>query len=118
MHIPVSGPVAALTVLIVFVQACGCMSALVGDVSYGNGMLAVRITENAGPSDGSIQVTVYRIQDLHQQEYTVIGGPITLKEGGNTIAFPAQIEPGQYKLYVYLIRNGERTTAVIRDITV
>ena len=87
-------------------------------MSYGNGTLAIRITENAGPSDGYMQVTVYRIQDLRQQEFTVIEGPVTLNEGESIISFPAQIGPGQYKLYVYLIQNGERKTAVIRDIVV
>ena len=61
---------------------------------------------------------MYRIQDLHQQEFAVIEGPVALREGENTISFPAQIGPGQYKLYVYVIQNGERKTAIIRDIVV
>ena len=76
------------------------------------------MTDTTGPSDGYMQVTVYRIQDLHQQEFTVIEGPVILNEGENTLFFPAQFGSGQYKLYVYLIQNGERKTAVIRDIVV
>ena len=109
---------ATTSVLIVVLLVCGCISVSVGDVSYGNGTLAIRVMDNAGPFDGYIQVTVYRIQNLHQQEFAVIEGPVTLNEGENTLFFPAQIGPGQYKLYVYLIQNGERKTAVIRDIVV
>jgi predicted PurR-regulated permease PerM len=118
MNARVSRPVATTSVLILVLLVCGCISVSVGDVSYGNGTLAIRVTDNTGPSDGYIQVTVYRIQDLHQQEFTVIEGPVILNKGENTIFFPAQIGSGQYKLYVYLIQNGERKTAVIRDIVV
>ena len=33
-------------------------------------------------------------------------------------SFPEHWNPGQYKLYIYLIQNGERKAAVIRDIVV
>jgi len=44
--------------------------------------------------------------------------PLTLHQGETIAVIPGTLEPGQYKLYIYLIQNGERRTATIRDIVV
>ena len=41
-----------------------------------------------------------------------------LNTGDNTVLIPVVLAPGNYKLKMYLIQNGERKTAVIRDIVV
>ena len=38
--------------------------------------------------------------------------------GTNSIVVPANLPAGNYKLYIYLIQDGERKSAVIRDIGV
>jgi hypothetical protein len=44
--------------------------------------------------------------------------PVNLKTGENRIFIPGNLKSGAYKLYVYIILNGDRQTAVIRDIVV
>jgi hypothetical protein len=43
---------------------------------------------------------------------------VKLKNGENTVKIPVSLQPGTYKLNIYLIQEGERKTAVIRDIVV
>jgi len=106
----------ALFILMVLVA--GCTSTGVGDVSYHNGSFWVNITSPSGPADAYVQVTVHRIKDLHQTEVAFFGTPVTLVQGENVISVPGEIAPGNYKIYVYVIQNNERRTAVIRDIVV
>jgi hypothetical protein len=53
-----------------------------------------------------------------QQEENVTMTPVKLESGNNTILIPGTFKPGTYKLYMYVLRNGDRETAVIRDIVV
>jgi len=113
----------ATVAVLVFVLAAlaisaGCSTTTIGDVSYAAKNLTAIITSGGPPSDAYIQVTVYRTTGLSQQEYTVVSTPVSLTNGTNRVTVPADLEPGNYKLYVYLIRNGERSSAVIRDIGV
>ena len=98
--------------------AAGCVSTRVGEAGYHNGTVSVAVTNPSGPADAYVQVTVNRIKDLRQEEMAVFGTPVTLAPGENWVAVPGQIGPGQYKLYIYVIQNGERRTAAIRDIVV
>jgi hypothetical protein len=108
--------------VIALVAACflaaGCISTTVGDASYRNETVFITITNPAGPADAYVQVTVNQVNNLHQEEVAVFGAPVNLTQGENMVSVPGQIGPGQYKLYVYVLQNGERKTAVIRDITV
>jgi hypothetical protein len=94
------------------------VSAGIGDAGYTGGRIYTNITNTGEPSGGYVQVTIYQIKDLHQQELTVVSSPVSLKTGENSIFYPVDLEPGEYKLYIYLIQNGERQTAVVRDIVV
>jgi hypothetical protein len=44
--------------------------------------------------------------------------PVMLNTGDNNVFIPLSLKPGKYKLNMYLIQDGERKTAVIRDIVV
>jgi hypothetical protein len=44
--------------------------------------------------------------------------PVRLNNGDNNVFIPLMLKPGTYKLNIYLIQDGERKTAVIRDIVV
>ena len=101
----------------------GCTSAGVGDVSYRISPLSspaasATITSPSGPADAYVQVTVYELKDLRQTEVAFFERPVTLVRGENIVSVPGEIGPGNYKMYVYIIQNNERTTAVIRDIVV
>jgi len=98
--------------------AAGCISTNVGEAGYRNGTISVAVTNPSGPAEAYVQVTVNQVTDLRQQEVAVFGSPVNLTPGENRIAIPGQIDPGEYKLYIYVIQNGERRTAVIRDIVV
>lgn len=102
--------------LAVFLAAC--VSTTFGDVGYSGNGLTLIVTHDGGPSEGYIQVTVYRISNNRQDETGVYYAPLNLQAGENRVFIPAPLGPGQYKLYFYLIQNGERKAATIRDIVV
>ena len=98
--------------------AAGCLATEIGDVNYNNDTITVSVTNNGEPSVGYLQVTVYELRDLHQEEKTVLMVPVTLQSGSNRVDVLKTLSPGTYKLYVYILIDGDRKTAVIRDIVV
>lgn len=104
--------------LVLFFFLCGCVSMSVGEVSYSGEGLSVRIYNPGEPADVFVQVTIYQVKGLLQQEENVTMTPVKLESGNNTILIPGTFKPGAYKLYMYVFRNGDRETAVIRDIVV
>ncbi|PKG33069.1 hypothetical protein [Methanoregula sp.] len=110
---------AGIGVLIILVLASsGCTTARIGEVTVTEGDLLIDVNNRGAPSDAFVQVTVYEVRDLHQQERLVIQQPATLQTGENSILVPAGLPPGTYKLYIYILSPAERTTATIRDINV
>jgi hypothetical protein len=107
-----------LAVMVLFSFLCGCISSSVGDIRYTNGELEATINNPGQPADAFVQVTVYQVNGLSQQEYTVVMKGVKLNNGDNTVLIPVALGPGTYKLNIYLIQDGERKTAVIRDIVV
>jgi hypothetical protein len=95
-----------------------CVSTSIGEVAYAGGGVSLSVSQDSGPSEGYVQVTVYRITDNQQKETEVLYAPLALQRGENTAFIPATLEPGHYKLYIYLIQDGERKAATIRDIVV
>lgn len=98
--------------------SAACVSTTFGEVAYSSGEITLPVSHDGSPSEGYIQVTVYRIANNQQEETGTFFSPLNLQQGRNTALIPAQLEPGQYKLYFYLIQNGERKAATIRDLTV
>ena len=96
----------------------GCLSTGIGDTGYSNNSVTVNISHAAEPMEVSVLVTVYRITNMTQEKYTVVSAPATLGKGENVVAIPVRLDPGNYKLYIYVLSNGDRKTAVIRDIVV
>jgi len=103
-----------------FLAICSaaCVSTTFGDVTYSGNGLTLTVTHDGAPSEGYIQVTVYRISNNQQEEAGAYYAPLNLQEGENRVFIPAPLGPGQYKLYFYLIQDGERKAATIRDIVV
>ncbi len=112
---PIAG---GIVILLTVVLCAGCMSLSVGDVGYSNQSIVIDITHAGEPMDAHVQVTVYRLANLTQEQQSILGAPVSLVPGKNTLSVPARLEPGSYKLFVYIIKDGDRKTAVIRDITV
>ncbi|PKL64938.1 MAG: hypothetical protein CVV32_05120 [Methanomicrobiales archaeon HGW-Methanomicrobiales-3] len=106
------------TLLVLILLGAGCTSPAIGDVAYTNGTLLVPVTASSGSADAFVQVTVYEITDLHQQEMTFRQVPVTLRQGENKISVPLDLPSGSYKLYIYILTPGDRQTATIRDIVV
>ncbi len=97
----------------------GCISsAEIGDVAYRNSSIIIPVTCTGEPSDAFVQVTVYTIRNFEQRELTSLQEPVRLLPGPNEVAVPVNLPPGTYKLYLYVLRPGERETATIRDIVV
>jgi hypothetical protein len=105
-------------VLMLVLAATGCTSTITGDVTYRNGTISIPLENTGEPQDAFVQVTVYEIKDLQQQQIMVLQTPVYLRQGHNEILVPGTLPPGTYKLYVYLLNPGERQTATIRDIVV
>ncbi|MFA5236917.1 MAG: hypothetical protein WC362_03570 [Methanoregula sp.] len=104
--------------LLLLLAAAGCTMLSVGDVSYGAGNLTIPIRDAGDPVDTGVQVRVYSLTDFEQHELLTAGTTVTLAGTENTVTIPLRLDPGRYKIYVYLTRDGQRETAVIRDITV
>lgn len=104
--------------LVLFQIISGCTTVSIGNSGYANSSLSLTISNDGAPSGGFIQVTVYEISNNRQEETGTFFAPLDLKQGENTAYIPVTLKPGQYKLYFYLIQNGERKAAVIRDIVV
>lgn len=111
-------PVSGVVLLLALLLTAGCTSVSVGDVAYANQSLAIDISHAGEPAEAHVQVTVYRLANLTQELQDILGAPVSLVPGKNTLVIPARLAPGSYKLFVYVIKDGDRKTAVIRDITV
>ena len=106
-------------VLCILLALCsGCTTLSVGNVSSSKDNLTIQVS-NAGSSvDAGVQVRVYEIQGMLQEELIVTGVPATLKKGENTVSVPLHLDPGSYKLYIYVTINNERQTASIKDLVI
>ena len=111
-------PLSLLAVIVLIILSTGCTSLAIGDVSYHNQVLTVHASNSGDPFNGGIQVRIYEIKNLNQRELTVTGIPVSVRNGENTFAVPVNLEPGSYKLYIYLTANGERRSAGIKDIVI
>jgi hypothetical protein len=101
-----------------FVFSAACVSTTIGDVAYSGDGITLTLSHDGEPSEGFVQVTVYRIKNNQQEEAEVLYAPLALRRGENTAFIPGSLEYGQYKLYIYLIQDGERKAATIRDLVV
>jgi len=109
---------AGLALVVLFSVVCGCVSSSIGDVSYTNGGIVATISNPGQPTNAFVQVTIYQVTGLVQQEQSFVMHPVKLNSGDNNVFIPLTLKPGNYKLNIYLIQDGERKTAVIRDIVV
>jgi hypothetical protein len=110
--------VALLLVLCMGVFLAGCTAVSIGESRYTGSGIEVHITNQGEPAETYLQVTVYEIRDLRQQEAATLNTTVRLGKGENVALVPGTLPPGSYKLYIYLIQNYDRKSAAIRDIVV
>lgn len=103
---------------IFFILSMGCTSFAVGQVIPTKDGLFTHVTNDGDPVDAGIQVRVYQIHGMEQRELTNTGVTAELNRGDNVVFVPVHLEPGTYKLQVYVTINGERKTASIKDIVI
>ena len=118
MAAPLQIILGGLALLVLFSSVCGCVSSSIGEVSYTNNGVAATINNPGQPTGAFVQVTIYQVTGLSQQEQSFVMHPVSLANGDNKVFIPLNLQPGTYKLNMYLIQDGERKTAVIRDIVV
>ena len=105
-----------LCLLLAFCSGCTTLS--VGNVSSSKDNLSVQVDNPGAPVEAGVQVRVYKIQGMTQEELIVTGVPATLKKGENTVTVPLHLDPGTYKIYIYVTINNERQTASIKDLVI
>lgn len=96
----------------------GCMTTEFGDISYTPGALHMNVSGAENRTDAVLQVTIYALQDLQQQEVYKHADYVSVTKGQNTFTEPVSLEPGSYRVYLYLTYGNERKAAVIRDLRV
>ena len=101
-----------------FLLFAGAFRAVSGKSDYTNNGVAATISNPGQPTNAFVQVTIYQVTGLSQQEQSFVMHPVSLNNGDNKVFIPLHLQPGTYKLNMYLIQDGERKTAVIRDIVV
>jgi hypothetical protein len=104
--------------LVLFLVTAGCISLSVGNISYGNDNLTVAVAGPGTPQVIYVQVRVFTLDQFEQQDLLTTGISANLTGAETNVTIPMHLDPGRYKMYVYVFQNGERETAVIRDITV
>jgi len=112
-------PAGLFALLVIFLSFCsGCTSTTVGNTWYENQSVRTTISHTGEPADLTVQVTVYRIDSMSQEFYTVLSTPVSLSQGDTLVTIPGELPPGAYKVFIYVLGDNDRKTAVIRDITV
>lgn len=109
--------------LIAAAAAAVCTAGCITDCTFGNpvydGSNLIVILENAGAQkNASVQITIYSLDNFRQVEYDTLVSTVVLRNGINEFSLPVMLKDGRYKLYLYVLENGRRHSAQIRDIAV
>jgi hypothetical protein len=107
-----------LLLALILLLFAGCISTSVGDVRYEGTTLLVPVTYSGVPSQGFLQVTVYGIRGLSQNEVGRVVVPVFLSPGPTELRVPLNLTSGSYKMYVYVSGDDERMAGVIRDLVI
>ncbi len=104
--------------LCVFGITAGCMTASIGEVSYRPNSLYISATNQDPSVQGVLQVTIFRVENLEQSEIFRQAEFIQFESGTHEYRMPVSLNPGTYKVYIYITVNGDSKARVIRDIVV
>jgi hypothetical protein len=103
---------------ILLVLCTGCTSLSIGNVTARQDGVLIEVANDGSPVEAGVLVHVYQVKDLAQEDLTDTGVAATLDSGVNTVLVPIRLDPGTYKIKVYVTVNNERQTATIKDIVV
>lgn len=96
----------------------GCMTTGFGTISYTPGALHLNVSGAENRTDAVLQVTIFALQDLQQQEIYKHADYVSVMKGENSYTESVTLPPGSYRVYLYLTYGNERKAAVIRDLKV
>ncbi len=108
----------ALLFLLIVAGTAGCLSYSFGDAEYTDGELHVQVLNSNEPERVAIQVTIFETTDFQQTEIFKKVAFFDLEQGSNEYVLPVDLEPGTYKVYLYILVDGKRTNLEIRDLEV
>ncbi|KAF1073631.1 hypothetical protein [Methanogenium sp. MK-MG] len=113
------GVVTGLILLLAVVAvSAGCLSYSIATVSYDGDGVHVGVDNKGEARDAVMQVTVFDLSDFKQVEVDKIVRPVHLDAGINDVIFDADLQPGPYRFYIYMMEGGERLGCVIENLEV
>ena len=98
--------------------SCGCLTYSFGDVWYDDGSLNAMIKNDGDRKEVVIQATVFDLSGFRQVQEGVYANAYVLDAGENLYQVPLKLDKGSYKIYPYVLEDGKRSSAVIRNIEV
>ena len=104
--------------LALIVVSAGCLSYSIGAVSYDGNAVHVSVNNKGEVRDAAMQITVFDLSDFKQVEVDKIVRSVHLDAGANDVPFDIALGPGPYRLYIYMMQDGERLGCVIEDLEV
>jgi hypothetical protein len=106
----------------VFLCLCGitagCMTASIGEVSYRQNALYISATNQDPTAQAVLQVTIFHVENLVQTEIFRQAEFIQFEAGTHEYSMPVTLNPGTYKIYIYITVGGDSKSRVVRDIVV
>ena len=107
-----------LLLLVVIAVSAGCVTYSIGTVSYDGDAVHVCVDNKGEVRDAAMQITVFDLSGFKQVEVNKIVRSVHLDAGLNDVAFDVDLQPGPYRLFIYMMEGGERLGCVIEDIEV
>lgn len=116
IHLMKALPVIAILVLAGL--SCGCVTYSIGNVEYKDGNLGMDIVNSGDAGEVAVQVTIFDLSGFRQVETGRYVNYVDLEPGSNRYDLPLNLTKGPYKVYLYILEDGKRSSAVIRNIEV
>ena len=113
-----SAPILLMLCLLFCAGTCGCLTYSFGDAVYDGENLKIQIFNSGEPKEVVVQATIFHIVDFQQTEIYRRAEYMYLESGENEYIIPIDLQPGQYKLYLYVMTDDSGRTTEIRDIVV
>lgn len=104
--------------LAVIAVSAGCLTYSIGTVLYDGSAVHVSVDNKGEARDAAMQITVFDLSGFKQVEVNKIVRSVHLDAGMNDVAFDAALQPGSYRLFIYMMEDGERLGCVIEDLEV
>jgi hypothetical protein len=96
----------------------GCLESNFKSAVYAQDVLTIQATNDGPATPAILQVTIVEAEHLPQKEIARLVEPVTFAQGDNTYTLTTHLEPGKYKLYIYITVGSDRRVSVIRDLSV